>query len=140
MPSERNPGVSPLNGLPPPPPAVRGKGVPITKENASELGKKGGAAIREKYKLKEALLRELCLKVRDENGKRITNYEVIVRAAIKMATKNPKFWELIRDTIGEKPNDKVDITHGFVADAVIRVGYDPVPEELPAELVEDDGI
>lgn len=41
-----------------------------------------------------------------------------------MALKNPKYWELIRDTIGEKPTDKVDMSHAFAGDFEIVLGIE----------------
>ena len=47
---------------------------------------------------------------KDKNGKPLTGTDAMVQVAIKEAAKgNPKFWELVRDTAGQKPVEKVMI-------------------------------
>ncbi len=44
----------------------------------------------------------------DKDGKPLTGAELMVRVAVKEMSKgNSKFWELLRDTAGFKPVDKV---------------------------------
>lgn len=100
----------------------------FTKETAKIIGKRGGAATREKYKFKDALIRALYTKVKDENGKMTTNLDIISKTAIEEAKKNPRFWELVRDTVGDKPVEKQAILHDFGEDAIIRIGFDETGE------------
>lgn len=80
---------------------------------AAEQGKKGGIASgkarREKADLKKQLQVWLETDVaRDKNGNPLTGAELMVQVAAKhMKDGNPKYWELIRDTAGFKPVDKV---------------------------------
>lgn len=81
-----------------------------SKDEAKSRGKKGGiasgAARREKRTLRQRL--ELLLKVQDEvSGQE--NADAISTALINKALSGDvKAYEVIRDTIGEKPVDKVD--------------------------------
>lgn len=100
--------VSPVNGQPLP------RGKPFTKGDtrASEAGKASAAARKEK-----ADLRRLCqIWMEEEVGKEkdgtpITGGQMMVRVAVKEVSKgNPRFWELLRDTAGYKPVDKVMVS------------------------------
>ena len=78
-------------------------------ERAREAGKASGAARREKGDL-----RRLCQIWMEEevatgkDGEKITGGQMMVRVAVKEVAKgNSKFWELLRDTAGFKPVDKV---------------------------------
>lgn len=97
--------VSPVNGQPVP------KGRPFVSgdSRAKEAQAKGVAARREKGDL-----RRLCQLWMEEevatgkNGEKITGGQMMVRVAVKEVAKgNSKFWELLRDTAGFKPVDKV---------------------------------
>ena len=47
----------------------------------------------------------------DKDGKKITGGQMMVRVAAKEISKgNPRFWELLRDTAGFKPVDKVMVS------------------------------
>ena len=80
---------------------------------AVNAGRKGGIASgkarREKADLKKQLQVWLETDVaRDKNGNPLTGAELMVQVAAKhMKDGNPKYWELIRDTAGFKPVDKV---------------------------------
>lgn len=84
-----------------------------TSSEARRNGKKGGInsgkARREKRDLKK--LMELWMETevaKDRNGEPLTGAELMVAVAAKeMKSGSPKFWELIRDTAGFKPVDKV---------------------------------
>lgn len=84
-----------------------------TSSEARRNGKKGGInsgkARREKRDLKK--LMELWMETevaKDKNGEPLTGAELMVAVAAKeMKNGSPKFWELIRDTAGFKPVDKV---------------------------------
>lgn len=114
--------VSPINGQPIP------DGKPFRKgdSRASEAGKASGAARREK-----ADLRRLCQIWMEEevgtgkDGEPITGAQMMVRVAVKeMAKGNSKFWELMRDTAGFKPVDKVmvaDVDPGVIEEVEAAV-------------------
>lgn len=81
-----------------------------SKDEAKSRGRKGGLASgtarREKKSLRQRL--ELLLKAQDqESGKE--NADAITAALIaKALAGDVKAYEVIRDTIGEKPTDKMD--------------------------------
>lgn len=90
--------------------------IPFNKRSENEArksGRKGGIASgkarREKADLKKQLQVWLETDVaRDKNGNPLTGAELMVQVAAKhMKDGNPKYWELIRDTAGFKPVDKV---------------------------------
>lgn len=84
-------------------------------EERSEIARKGQAAAAAQRKKNTALRHALQnfldgpSGVKDENGKELSGTELMVAVAVKeMSRGNPKFWELIRDTSGQKPVDKVE--------------------------------
>ena len=102
--------VSPINGQPvPDSPASRANRFQTGGERAKEAGKRSGESRREKGDL-----RRLCQIWMEEevatgkDGEKITGGQMMVRVAVKEVAKgNSKFWELLRDTAGYKPIDKV---------------------------------
>jgi hypothetical protein len=93
----------------------------LTTEEAREIGRKGGKASvkarRKKKQLKELL--ELALSQPHEDGE--DNYYAITAALIQEALSgNTKAFEVIRDTIGQKPteqqqmdlNAKIEVDYG----------------------------
>ena len=102
--------VSPINGQPvPDSPASRANRFQTGGERARAAGIASGAARREKGDL-----RRLCQIWMEEevatgkDGEKITGGQMMVRVAVKEVAKgNSKFWELLRDTAGFKPIDKV---------------------------------
>jgi hypothetical protein len=84
-----------------------------TTEGQRGIARQGGIASgkvrREKADLKKQLL--LFLEsdaTTDKHGNPLTGAELMVKVAVKEMTKgNSKYWELIRDTAGFKPVDKV---------------------------------
>ena len=97
--------VSPVNGQPLP----KGRPFQAGDERARQAGIASGAARREKGDL-----RRLCQLWMEEevgtgkDGEKITGGQMMVRVAVKEVAKgNPRFWELLRDTAGFKPVDKV---------------------------------
>ena len=86
-----------------------------TESEQRELARKGGIASgkarREKADLKKQL--QVWLEseaTKDKNGEPLTGAELMVKVAVKeMAKGNPKYWELIRDTAGFKPIDKIQV-------------------------------
>ena len=97
-------------------------------ERAREAGKASGAARREKGDL-----RKLCQLWMEEevatgkDGEKITGGQMMVRVAVKEVAKgNPRFWELLRDTAGFNPVDKVMVSE--VEPAVIAEVEEMVKE------------
>ena len=82
------------------------------RENGRKGGIRSGEVRREKADLKRQLLLFLETEATtDKSGNPLTGAELMVKvAAREMAKGNPKFWELIRDTAGFKPIDKVQVT------------------------------
>lgn len=101
--------VSPINGQPLP----VGKAWK-TSEEAREAGKKGGKRSgqvrRERRTLREELLKLLQEKVPGKNGQSRPAQEAISTALMKQAMNgNIRAFEIIRDTIGEKPVENVNV-------------------------------
>ena len=75
--------------------------------------KKGGETTRKKYEvegeLKEIIKAWFVSEVgKDKEGNPMTGAQVMVAQAIKEMMKgNAKYWELLRDTGGQKPVDKI---------------------------------
>ena len=90
--------------------------IPIkTTDRAREVGSKGGQAFKENCK-KRKLLRDLLNELMDrenplmldENGDPMTNAAIMAVKAIDAASGGDwKAWELVRDTAGQKPIEKV---------------------------------
>lgn len=83
----------------------------LSSEEARRNGKKGGVksaqARREKKTFKELL--KIALEMRTKNGN--TNAEeIVVSLILKAQSGDVKAFEAVRDTIGEKPKDNVDVT------------------------------
>lgn len=83
----------------------------LSTEEARRIGKKGGVksaqARRQKKTFKELL--KIALEMRTKNGN--TNAEEIVASLIlKAQSGDVKAFEAVRDTIGEKPKDEIDLT------------------------------
>ena len=84
------------------------------KASAIKAGKASGQARKKKKELKEYLQALLDTKqtvVVGGKAKKITTSEAMAMTAIKGALKGDwKAWELVRDTAGQKPVDKVKVT------------------------------
>lgn len=85
-----------------------------TPEERSEIAKKGQAASaakrRENASLRKALQAWLQADsgVKDKNGEPLSGTQLMVAVAVKeMSRGNPKFWEIIRDTSGQKPVEQI---------------------------------
>lgn len=83
-------------------------------EQAAKAGAKGGIASGEAKRARKTLREELLLllsdDVTDKKGNKIQAQAAMSAAILKQAlTGNTKAFEIIRDTIGEKPVDKVMI-------------------------------
>ena len=101
--------VSPKSGAPLPigRPFEAGK---EAQEKGRKGGKRSGQVRLERKTLREELLALLDEKVRDKStGKKVGTRQAISAAMIKQALSgNTKAYEIIRDTIGEKPVEKVE--------------------------------
>lgn len=90
----------------------KGKKTQFTKSNASQKGKKGGVASgkakRDRKLLRDCLEVLLETKIKDKNGTVMTGAEAMAAKIFQMALKGDlKAWELVRDTAGQKPIEKV---------------------------------
>ena len=102
--------VSPVNGQPLPEGKVIQAG-----EEARELGRKGGlksAEVRAARKtLREELLALLTQDITSKDGRQMKTQTAISASMIKQALAgSTKAYEIIRDTIGEKPIDKIMVS------------------------------
>lgn len=82
-----------------------------TKSEARELSKKGGIASGQSRRMKKTFkeLLKIALEMKSPTGK--TNAEEIVASMIRKAQDGDvKAFEAVRDTIGEKPKDEIDVT------------------------------
>lgn len=80
------------------------------KELAKKAGKKSGEARRNKKTMKEMLDYLLSKEIENKQGDKASTQEAITIALIKQALNgNVKAFEVIRDTIGEKPTEKHEI-------------------------------
>ena len=83
-------------------------------EERQEIARKGqaaGAATRRKNNtIRKALQAWLDSDsgIKGKDGQSLTGTELMVAVAVKeMARGNPKYWELIRDTAGQKPVEQI---------------------------------
>lgn len=105
MANEERP-VSPVNGQPLP----IGKPFATGDERASEAGKKSAESRLARKTLREELLSLLQSDVVDKKGNTKQAQVAMSAALIKQAISgNTKAFEIIRDTIGEKPTEKVEM-------------------------------
>lgn len=93
--------------------------IPNSERSPSEVrenGRKGGIASGKARREKADLRRQLQVfleseAIKDKDGEPLTGAELMVKVAVKEMSKgNPKFWELIRDTAGFKPIDKIQVS------------------------------
>lgn len=110
------------------------------RENGRKGGIASGKARREKADLRKML--QIALEsddFKDKFGNKMTGAELMVKVAFKeMAKGNPKYWELIRDTAGFKPIDKIQVSE--IEQSVIDEVEAMVlgAEEEKAEVSADD--
>lgn len=83
----------------------------LTKEQQREIARKGGIAsgkARAKKKMLKTLLEEALSKGTETDN----NYINITLALIQQANNgNVKAYEVIRDTLGQKPKEQIEISH-----------------------------
>lgn len=109
--SENNKRVSPINGEPLP------RGRPFEPgDRARELGRKGGKNSKAKQAIRKTLREELLSVLTDmkipekSTGKEVPVQEALSVSLIRSALNgNVKAYEIIRDTIGEKPTESVTV-------------------------------
>lgn len=109
----------------------------IAAEKQREISRKGAqksAEVRKKKRLLKDCLEILMQKDagRDTNGNPITAVEAMSIAAMKGAMNGDwKAWELVRDTVGQKPVDKVMISEvdQNVIDDVERIVEESLNDE-----------
>lgn len=103
--------VSPVNGQPLP----RGRPPFKPGEEAREIGRKGGEKSGKKRKARKTLREDLLavltkLEIPQEDGGKMPVQEALSTSLIKAALNgNVRAYEIIRDTIGEKPVENVSI-------------------------------
>lgn len=87
-----------------------------TEDEARELSRKGGIASGKARREKADLRKQLQVwleseATKDNMGNPLTGAELMTKVAVREMVKgNPKYWELIRDTAGFKPIDKVQVS------------------------------
>lgn len=100
---------SPINGVPLP---EGRRFVPgeEQRERSSRAGKRSAEVRRERKTLREELLSLLDEEIHDKNGKTMNTRKAVTTSLIKAALNgNVKAFEVIRDSIGEKPIEVVDV-------------------------------
>ena len=96
-------------------------------------GKKSGEVRREKKRLRELLELALTMPSMERQG---TNADAIVAALIERATKGDvRAYECIRDSVGEKPTDRVDMSS---SDGSMATPLKVTVEYVDAPQREDD--
>lgn len=81
------------------------------RERGSNGGKKSGEKRRELKTMREMLNYLLTKEIENKKGEKATTLEAVMVAQIKEALKgNTRAIEFIRDTIGQKPSEKLDVT------------------------------
>ena len=115
-----------------------------TESEQRELARKGGIASGKARREKADLRKQLQIwleseAVKDKNGEPLTGAQLMVKVAVKEMSKgNPKFWEMIRDTAGYKPIDKIQIAEIDQADIDEVEAMVLGAEEEPTEVDSDD--
>lgn len=83
----------------------------LSQEEAKRGGIASGEARRRKRDIRLALEALLEKDISDKNGNVMTTTEAIALKQIEKALKgDTKAFEVVRDTVGQKPTDKIDIT------------------------------
>lgn len=102
---------------------------PINERSTSEQreicqkgGIKSGEARRAKKTMREMLNYLLEKEITNRSGEKATTQEAITVSLINQALKgNVKAWEVIRDTIGEKPEQNIKLDSSEIIAPVINV-------------------
>lgn len=93
------------------------------KINGRKGGIKSGEAKRARKTMREMLTYLLEKEITNKQGEKASTQEAITVALIKQALRgNVKAWEVIRDTIGEKPTEKQEVTGNMnIAPSTINI-------------------
>lgn len=84
----------------------------LSQDEAKKGGIASGAARRRKKMLRECLEELLEREIKDTNGATLTGAEAMAVKVFKQALKGDlKAFEIVRDTAGQKPVDKVENTN-----------------------------
>lgn len=87
----------------------------LTVDELRKGGKKSGETRRSKKSLREAMQVLMDADLTGKDGKTMTGTEAMAAKAFQAALKGDwKAWELVRDTAGQKPVDKVQATQTVV--------------------------
>lgn len=83
----------------------------LTVEEARKGGKNSVKSRHNKKLIKDCLDTLLEKTIEDENGEKMSGAEALAVKAFREALSgNSKFWELIRDTVGQKPVERVMVS------------------------------
>lgn len=112
-------------------------GYKLSLEEASKGGKASGKARREKADLRKVIQAWLESEATtNKNGEPMTGAELMAMVAVKEMSKgSARHWELLRDTAGFKPVDKIMVAD--VDQDVINAVESDVKEALGADGEED---
>ena len=114
--------ISPVNGQPVP----KGKPFVAGESRAKEMQARATQARKENGDLRKLCQIFMETEIgKDENGEPITGGQLMLLEAVKGIKRgNPRFWELLRDTAGFKPVDKVmvaDVEPSVIAEVEATV-------------------
>ena len=87
----------------------------LSSEEAVKNGRKGGIASGKARRERKALKEQLLLLLNDEN----TQKELCTALLSQAMSGNTKAFEIIRDTIGEKPVEKHELTSETLTQALV---------------------
>ena len=97
----------------------------LTVDEQSKGGQKSGEARRAKKTLREAMQVLMDADLTGKDGKTMTGTEAMAAKAFQAALKGDwKAWELVRDTAGQKPVDKImvaDVEPSVIAEVEAMV-------------------
>lgn len=97
----------------------------LTAEELRRGGQKSGETRRAKKSLREAMQILMDTDLTGKDGKAMTGTEALATRAFQAALKGDwKAWELVRDTAGQKPVDKVmiaDVDQSVIAEVEAMV-------------------
>ena len=109
---------------------------PLTVDEASKGGKRSGEVRREKADLRRVIQTWLeSQATTDKNGNPMTGAELMTMVAVKEMSKgSARHWELLRDTAGFKPVDKVmiaDVDQSVIdqVENMVREANEDAPED-----------
>ena len=85
------------------------------RKNARKAGIKSGEVRRQKKSMREMLDYLLEKELTNKNGEKATTLEAMMASMIKQSISgNVRACEFIRDTIGQKPTEKVEATNATI--------------------------